>query len=150
MKIALGCDHAGFVLKKEVKEHIEKLGYEVIDVGTNSEESVDYPDFAFACAEKVAKGEAEKGVIICGSGVGACITANKVKGVRAAICHDEYSATQGVEHDDMNVICIGGRIVNNTTAKILVENFLKAKFTKEERHLRRLNKVLDIEKNNFK
>lgn len=150
MKVALGCDHAGFELKKQVEEHLEKSGYEIIDVGTDSTESVDYPDFASKVAMQVADGEAERGVIVCGSGVGACITANKIKGVRASVCHDEYSASQGVEHDDMNVICIGGRIINQDEAKNLVEKFLSAKFTKEERHLRRLNKVLEIEKENFK
>ncbi len=150
MKVALGCDHAGFELKKHVKEYIEKLGYEIIDVGTDSEESVDYPDFASKVAMKVANGDTEKGVIVCGSGIGACITANKIKGVRASVCHDEYSASQGVVHDDMNVICIGGRIINQNEAKNFVEKFLSAKFSEEERHLRRLNKVLEIEKENFK
>ncbi|MEW6348896.1 MAG: ribose 5-phosphate isomerase B [Thermodesulfobacteriota bacterium] len=145
MKIAIGGDHAGFSLKEEIKANLRVGGYEVIDKGTHSEESVDYPDFAGAVAEAVRIGEAERGIILCGSGVGACIAANKIKGVRASVCHDTYSAHQGVEHDDMNVLCLGARIVGPSLALELVRTFLAARFTREERHMRRLGKVLALE-----
>jgi RpiB/LacA/LacB family sugar-phosphate isomerase len=145
MRIVVGADHAGFSLKEEIKRLVEVLGHEVTDVGTHSPDPVDYPDFARGVAEKIASGEAERGILICGSGVGASIGANKVPGVRAAICHDSYSAHQGVEHDDMNVLCMGARVIGVEMAKELVRAFLGAHFTGEERHLRRLNKVLAIE-----
>ena len=148
MKLALSSDHAAFDLKEKLKIHLASLGHEVKDLGTCSTEAVDYPDFALAIGTSVAGGEVERGILLCGSGVGASVAANKVRGVRAAICHDTYSAHQGVEHDDMNVLVIGGRIVGEALAKELVEAFLKANFTREERHLRRLNKVLKIEANN--
>ena len=145
MKIVVGSDHAGFELKETLKKYIQSLGYEVMDVGTGSREAVDYPDFARAVGEAVATEKAERGVLICGSGVGASIAANKVPGVRAAICHDAYSAAQGVEHDDMNVITLGARVIGEELARTLVEAFLAAEFSGEPRHVRRLNKVLAIE-----
>lgn len=145
MKIALGADHAGFALKNELEAILREAGHDVLDLGTYSEESVDYPDFARAVGEAVADGTSERGIVLCGSGVGASIAANKIPGVRAAICHDAYSAHQGVEHDDMNVLCLGARIVGASLARELVEAFLGAEFSKEERHVRRLNKVKAIE-----
>jgi len=146
MKIAIGSDHAGFILKTKIISFLKNNGFDIIDVGTNnSETSVDYPDFAKEVSLKIVKGEAEKGIIICGSGVGASIAANKIKGIRAAICHDTYSAHQGVEHDDMNVLCLGERIIGEELAKEIVLSFLKAKFSNEERHIRRLNKIKKLE-----
>jgi len=146
MKIAIGSDHAGFILKTKIISFLKNNGFDIIDVGTNnSETSVDYPDFAKEVSLKIVKGEAEKGIIICGSGVGASIAANKIKGIRAAICHDTYSAHQGVEHDDMNVLCLGGRIIGEELAKEIVLSFLKAKFSNEKRHIRRLNKIKKLE-----
>jgi RpiB/LacA/LacB family sugar-phosphate isomerase len=145
MKVAVGSDHAGYSLKQEIAAYLRKEGHDVVDVGTNSEAPVDYPDFAEATGLAVRDGRAERGVLICGSGVGASIAANKLKGIRAAICHDGYSAHQGVEHDDMNVLVLGARVIGNALAQELVHNFLGARFTAEERHLRRLNKVKAIE-----
>ena len=145
MKVAVGSDHAGFTLKQEVAECLRKEGYEVVDVGTNSTAPVDYPDYAEKVALAVKEGRAERAVLICGSGVGANVAANKVPGIRAAICHDAYSAHQGVEHDDMNVLVLGGRIVGPALALELVEAFVKARYTAEERHARRLAKVKAIE-----
>jgi RpiB/LacA/LacB family sugar-phosphate isomerase len=146
MKIAVGSDHAGFELKQEVAAQLRKGGYEVVDVGTDSTAAVDYPDYAEKVALAVKEGRAERAVLVCGSGVGACVAANKVPGIRAAICHDVYSAHQGVEHDDMNVLVLGGRIIGPAIAHELVEAFAKARYTAEERHARRLAKVLAIEK----
>jgi RpiB/LacA/LacB family sugar-phosphate isomerase len=145
MKVVIGSDHAGFALKEVIKTYLVKQGLDVTDVGTNSTVSVDYPDIARAVGETVAVGNAERGILICGSGVGASIAANKVRGVRAAICHDAYSAAQGVEHDDMNVLTLGGRVIGEELARSLVDAFLEASFSNEERHLRRLRKVLAIE-----
>lgn len=145
MKIALGADHAGFALKNELETMLREAGHEVLDLGTYSEDSVDYPDFAKAVGEAVTVGTSQRGIVICGSGVGASIAANKVPGVRAAICHDAYSAHQGVEHDDMNILCLGARIVGVGLARDLVEAFLGAEFSNEKRHVRRLNKVKAIE-----
>ena len=144
--VALGADHGGFPLKEELLPWMKGQGYEVLDVGAHSfDPSDDYPDFAYAVAQAVASGKAPRGIIICGSGVGACIAANKVPGVRAGICHDTYSAHQGVEHDDMNVLCLGARIIGGALAVELVTAFLNARFSGEERHARRLRKILDIE-----
>lgn len=145
MRVALGCDHAGYPLKQDVRELIEARGATVLDCGTNSTDSVDYPDHAAAVARAVSEGQADRGIILCGSGVGACVTANKVAGVRACVCHDPYSAGQGVEHDDMNVLCLGGRIVGPALLPDLVNAFLAASFSGEARHQRRLDKVLAIE-----
>ncbi len=146
MRVAVGADHAGFPLKDTVIEQLKSLGHEVIDCGTHSTDAVDYPDFAQAVAEKVGSGEAERGIVLCGSGVGATVAANKVPGVRACLCHDTYSAHQGVEHDDLNVLCLGARIIGSELAREIVQAFIGAKFSGEERHRRRLNKVLEIEK----
>jgi len=146
MRIAIGADHGGFELKNELAGQLKQAGHEVVDVGAHAyDASDDYPDFARLVAETVASRQAERGVLICGSGVGASIAANKVKGVRAAVCHDAYSAHQGVEHDDMNVLCLGARIVGPELARELVMAFVGAQFSGEERHVRRLNKVLAIE-----
>jgi ribose 5-phosphate isomerase B len=144
-KIALGSDHAGYNLKVEVLAHLKKKGYEVTDVGTFSTDPVDYPDFARAVGEAVASGQVRFGVVICGSGVGACVAANKVKGVRAGLCHDTFSAHQGREDDDTNVLCMGARIIGGSLALEVLDSFLKAEFSGLERHQRRLNKVLAIE-----
>jgi len=146
MKIAIASDHAGFQLKKIIIEYLKNLGYEVMDLGTNSDKKpVDYPDFSAKVAKAVINKKAERGILICGSGVGASVTANKFKGIKAAICHDSYSARQGVEHDDMNILCMGGRIIGSELAKDIVSNFVNAVFSNEERHLRRLNKIKKIE-----
>mgnify|MGYP001811762945 CR=1 FL=1 len=145
LRIALGGDHAGFHLKEELAARLGQHT-DVIDCGTNSEASCDYPDFALAVARKVIDGEADRGIMVCGSGVGVSVAANKITGIRAAICHDTYSAHQGVEHDDMNVLCIGGRIIGSELALEIVEAFLGARYTPGERHARRLDKVLEIEK----
>ena len=146
MKIVLASDHAGFALKREIAALLGKDGHEVADVGTHSTAPVDYPDFAAAVGEAVVAGRAERGVLVCGSGVGASVAANKIPGIRAAVCHDVYSAHQGVEHDDMNVLVLGGRIVGEAVARELVCAFVAARFTGEERHLRRLEKVKAIER----
>jgi ribose 5-phosphate isomerase B len=149
MKIAIGCDHAGYPLKAELVDTVRAAGHEPLDCGTDSEAPVDYPDYAAAVAEAVAAGKASRGIVLCGSGVGACVAANKVRGVRAAVCHDIYSAHQGVEHDDMNVLCLGARIVGAAVAPELVRAFLAARFSNEPRHKRRLDKVLALENRNF-
>ena len=144
--IALGADHGGFQLKFELAPWMRSDGYEVLDLGAHSlDPHDDYPDFAEAVAEAVTSGRADRGILICGSGVGACVAANKFSGVRACLCHDTYSAHQGVEHDDMNVLCLGARVVGVELAKDLVAAFLDARFTGEERHRRRLEKVATIE-----
>ena len=147
MKISLAADHNGFDLKKEISDQLENEGHEVIDVGPHSHDPLDdYPDYAKKLADSVSRGESVRGIMICGSGVGASVASNKVKGIRAAVCHDIYSAHQGVEHDDMNVLCLGSRIVGIEVARELVKAFITAEFTGEERHQRRLDKVLDMEK----
>jgi ribose 5-phosphate isomerase B len=147
MKVAFGADHGGFELKKYLVEIFRKSGYEVIDVGNlNFDPQDDYPDYAIKVAGIVASGQAERGVIICGSGVGACVAANKIKGIRACLCHDTYSAHQGVEHDAMNILSLGARIIGQELAKELVFSFLNAKFINEERFIRRLEKVNNIDK----
>jgi RpiB/LacA/LacB family sugar-phosphate isomerase len=145
MRIVVGSDHAGYVLKQEVAEALRQAGHEVLDVGTNSTAPVDYPDSAEAVAKAVMDGRSERGVLICGSGVGASVAANKLPGIRAAVCHDTYSAHQGVEHDDMNVLVLGGRIVGPALAVELVRAFVAARFTGEERHVRRLGKIKALE-----
>ncbi len=146
MKVVVASDHAGFELKGVLAEHIRELGHEVIDAGTYSTDPVDYPDYAEASAKAVLNGEAERGVLICGSGVGASVAANKVPGIRAGLAHDEYSAHQGVEHDNMNVLVLGSRVVGVELAREIVGRFLAARFTGEERHVRRLAKVASIER----
>ena len=145
MRFVVGADHAGYILKQEVGEALRQAGHDVLDVGTNSTAPVDYPDSAEAVARAVTSGQAERGVLICGSGVGASVAANKVPGIRAAVCHDTYSAHQGVEHDDMNVLVLGGRIVGPALALELVRAFVAARFSGEERHVRRLGKVKALE-----
>jgi ribose 5-phosphate isomerase B len=145
MRFVVGSDHAGFPLKAFAIAELERLGHEVHDVGTDSEEPVDYPDYALAVGEPVASGEAHRGVLLCGSGVGACIAANKIPGVRAGTCHDTFSAHQGVEDDDMNVICIGARVVGPNLAVEIVRAFQAAVFSDAPRHRQRKQKVLDIE-----
>jgi len=146
MRIAIASDHAGFKLKQDMLKYLGELGHWVVDLGTNSEDPVDYPDYAVAVANAVLGGTAERGVLICGSGVGASVAANKLKGIRAAVCHDTYSAHQGVEHDDMNVLVLGARVIGPALGRELVTAFLHATFSGEERHVRRLNKVRALEK----
>ena len=146
MRIALSGDHAGLEMKNTIAGWLKEWGHHVSDLGAYGyDKDDDYPDFADATAQAIATGRAERGIIVCGSGVGASIAANKVPGVRAGMCHDTYSAHQGVEHDDMNVLCVGGRIIGPEVAREVVTAFLAARFTGEERHRRRLNKVLAIE-----
>ncbi|MBA13049.1 MAG: ribose 5-phosphate isomerase B [SAR202 cluster bacterium] len=146
MKIALAADHNGFELKAIISEVLKKAGHAVLDVGPHSFDPLDdYPDYAKILAKSVSEKESDRGIMICGSGVGASVAANKVKGVRAAMCHDLYSAHQGVEHDDLNVLCLGSRIIGSEVARELVITFVNAEYTHEERHQRRLEKVLDME-----
>ncbi len=146
MRVVIGADHAGFELKETIKTRLQAGGYEVVDVGAHSYiASDDYPDSAEAVAQAVVAGVAPKGILFCGSGVGASIAANKIKGARACLCHDIYSAVQGVEHDDMNILCLGGQIVGPALAWQLVQGFLAATFQADERFVRRLNKVLALE-----
>jgi RpiB/LacA/LacB family sugar-phosphate isomerase len=145
MRIVIGADHAGFDLKQIIAADLRRLGHEVIDQGTNSDAPVDYPDFAEAVGKALIDGQAERGVLICGSGVGASVAANKIPGIRAGLCHDTYSARQGVEHDDMNVLVLGARVIGIELARELVANFLAVKFTAEERHRRRVAKIKALE-----
>jgi len=145
MNIVVGADHAGFELKEHIKKMLLGLKHEVLDLGTHSTDPVDYPDYAESVGLAVREGKAERGILLCGSGVGASVAANKIPGVRAGLCHDHYSAHQGVEHDDINVLVLGSRVVGNELAKDLVKAFLGAKFSGEERHMRRLGKVKAIE-----
>ena len=147
MKIAIASDHGGFELKEKIRDMLEGMGHEIHDLGAHRYDAADdYPDFARYLGQAIQHGHAEKGVLLCGSGVGASVAANKLTGVRAAICHDVYSAHQGVEHDDMNVLCLGARIIGEELARELVKAFVVAKFSGEDRHQRRLEKVLAIEK----
>jgi ribose 5-phosphate isomerase B len=146
MRIAIGADHAGFDLKQILAAYLCHHGHAVVDKGTDSEEPVDYPDYAEAVAKTLLAGEAERGLIICGSGVGASVSANKLPGIRAGLCHDTYSARQGVEHDDMNVLVLGARVIGVEMARELVDNFLAAKFNGAERHRRRVDKIRALEK----
>jgi len=146
MIIALGADHGGFVLKKPVIDAIKSSNNKVLDLGTYDEAPVDYPDYAKSVAEALVEKHAQRGILICGSGVGACIAANKIAGIRACLCHDTYSAHQGVEHDDMNILCLGARIIGPELAVELVKSFLAACFSGEARHKRRLEKVLALER----
>jgi len=141
MKVAVACDHAGFPLKSFIIQTIEAIGHEVVDLGTNSTESVDYPDYAQKLGKEIQSGACARGILICGSGIGACIAANKMKGIYASICHDSYSAHQGVEHDRMNVLCLGARIIGPELAREIVISFLSAQFIAEERHIRRTKKI---------
>lgn len=146
MNISIGADHAGFEMKKQLIDFIQKLGHTVHDVGTfEPGKADDYPDYAVLVANDIRGGSAERGILVCGSGVGVSVAANKFRGIRAGLCHDHYSAHQGVEHDDMNVLVLGARIVGQMLAQDATEAFLKATFSGEERHVRRLNKVKGIE-----
>ena len=147
MNIAIGVDHGGYSLKEAVIDEVKKQGHTVIDCGANSYDAADdYPDFAHAVGLKIQSGEAERGIVICGSGVGAAVAATKMVGVRACLCHDTYSARQGVEHDNVNVLALGGRIIGDELARELVRAFVNAKFDSDPRFQRRLTKVLEIEK----
>lgn len=145
MIVAVACDHGGFPLKKDVLEAVLASGHELIDLGAHNSDSVDYPDFAEKLGNAVRSGTAERGILLCGSGVGACIAANKMGGIYAAICHDTYSAHQGVEHDNMNVLCLGARIIGPELAKELVRAFLSANYLNKGNYARRFDKLLKIE-----
>ena len=145
MRFVVASDHAGFPLKARTIETLRALGHEVEDLGTNSTAPVDYPDYSRAVALAVLQGRADRGVLVCGSGAGACVAANKFRGIRAATCHDTFSAHQCVEDDDVNVLCLGGRIIGPEVATEILRSFASAKFSNAERHLRRLNKVLGFE-----
>ena len=146
MRIAVGADHGGYRLKIQIVEFLKKLGHEVNDLGTHSEEPADYPDYARAVSQEIMLKQADRAVLICGSGVGACIAANKFPGIRAAICHDTFSAHHGVEDDNVNILCLGARVVGDELAKDIVKVWLSASFSGAERHRRRLSKVEEIEK----
>jgi ribose 5-phosphate isomerase B len=147
MKIVIGSDHAGYALKNSMGDLLRSLGHQVVDVGAFNENPSDYPDYAAAVGRAVLEGKADRGVLVCGSGVGASVAANKIMGIRAAVCHDTYSAHQGVEHDDMNILVLGSRVIGVKLAEDLVKAFLAAKFTNEERHVRRINKIRALESN---
>ena len=146
MKVALASDHAGFSLKEELKSKLQKRRFVVLDLGAHSTAPSDYPDFAEALGKAILSGSAERGILICGSGVGASVAANKIQGIRAGLCHDTYSAHQGVEHDDINVLVLGARVIGSALAEELVMTFLQARFTHEARHVRRVAKVLRMER----
>lgn len=145
MRIAIGADHAGVALKDDLAAYLAELGHDVLDLGTHGADPVDYPDYAAAVGRAVVGSEAERGILLCGSGVGASVAANKMRGIRAGLCHDTYSAHQGVEHDDMNVLVVGARVIGPALARELVRVFLDARFSGEERHRRRLAKVEALE-----
>jgi ribose 5-phosphate isomerase B len=153
MKVAIGTDHGGFALKETVISQVLADGHEVIDLGTNSAEAVDYPDFAKKVGECVVSGQAERGILLCGSGIGVNIAANKIRGIYASVCHDSYMAHQGVEHDNMNVLCLGSRVIGPEPAREIVSSFLRARFVGndagQERHFKRVSKVREIEKNSL-
>ncbi len=150
MRIAVAGDHAGFEMKQDLAAKLRARGHEVLDLGTHSTDAVDYPDCAVAVADALLGGKAERGLIVCGSGAGVSIAANKVPGIRASVCHDVYTAHQAVEHDDMNVLCLGARVIGINVAEEIATAFLGATFSGEERHQRRLNKILAIERRHFR
>ncbi|MBI4494437.1 MAG: ribose 5-phosphate isomerase B [Chloroflexi bacterium] len=145
MRIAMGADHAGYALKERLAAALRQEGHEVLDLGTHGPQPVDYPDYAAAVARAVQQGQVERGVVVCGSGIGACVAANKLRGIRAGLAHDTYSAHQGVEHDDVNVLCLGSRVIGEALALEVLRAFLGARFSGEERHRRRLAKVAALE-----
>ena len=145
MRIAIGADHAGFELKRDLAGYLAQQGHEVTDLGTHSTAPVDYPDTAEAVATAVRNGQADRGLLVCGSGAGVSVAASKFPGIRAAVCHDPYSARQAVEHDDINVLCLGARVIGPALARALVDGFLGATFSGDERHMRRLAKIDAIE-----
>jgi len=147
VRVAIGSDHAGYELKQKLIAHLQAEGHLVKDIGTDSTEPVDYPDFAADVAREVVHGQSERGIVVCGSGAGASIAANKITGARAAVVHDHYTAHQAVEHDDMNVLALGARVIGENTATELVDAYLGAQFTGEERHARRLRKVVELDRN---
>ena len=150
MKVAVASDHAGFPLKQTVIDTLIAIGHTPIDLGTDSTESVDYPDFAEKAGIAVVNGKADRAITLCGSGVGACIAANKIKGVYACLCHDTYTASQGVEHDQMNMLCLGGRVIGPELAVRIVQSFMAAKPSDNPRHLRRVAKIRAIEDSQLK
>jgi len=141
VRVAVASDHAGYLLKQALATHLADAGYAVYDLGAHDQEPVDYPDIAAAASRAVVDGRAERAVIVCGSGAGACVAANKIKGIRAVIAHDTYTAHQAVEHDDVNVLCLGSRVIGEALAVELVDTFVNARFSNEERHRRRVDKV---------
>jgi RpiB/LacA/LacB family sugar-phosphate isomerase len=145
MRVVLGCDHAGFEMKQQILDHVKGLGHEVVDAGAYTSAPSDYPDFTEALALAIVNNQAERGILICGSGVGSSVAANKIPGIRAGLCHDCYSAHQGVEHDNINILALGSRVIGIELARDLVSVFLKAEFSGDERHLRRLAKVQLLE-----
>jgi ribose 5-phosphate isomerase B len=145
MKVAVACDHAGFALKDLALQTVKYLGHTALDLGTDSTDPVDYPDFAEKVGRAIQDGDADRGLILCGSGVGAAVAACKMRGIRAGLCHDVYSARQSVEHDDVNVLALGARVIGVETAKTLIEAFLTAEFSGDERHVRRLAKIQALE-----
>lgn len=145
MRIAIGSDHAGYPMKEHLATWLAESGHAVYDLGTHSNEPVDYPDYAASVAQAVLDGRADRGVVVCGSGAGASIAANKLRGIRAAVAHDTYTAHQMVEHDDVNILCLGSRVVGQALAEDLVSTFLDAKFSREDRHVRRLDKIRSLE-----
>ena len=146
MRIAVGADHAGYPLKVEVVRFLEEQGHEVTDLGTHSTDPVDFPVYARQVGQAVQLGKADRGVLVCGSGVGACVAANKLRGIRAALCHDTYTAHQGVEHDDVNVLCLGGRVVGSALAYDILRSWLTARYLGTGRHKRRVDQILEIER----
>jgi ribose 5-phosphate isomerase B len=148
MKVVIGSDHAGFSYKEILVEALKNKGFDVLDLGTNSTTPSDYPDHASQVSKALLKGEGDRGILICGSAVGVSIAANKFKGIRAGVCHDTYSAHQAVEHDDVNVLCLGERVIGSNLMLDIVFSFLSAKFTHEERHVKRLEKIKAIENEN--
>jgi RpiB/LacA/LacB family sugar-phosphate isomerase len=144
--VVLGSDHAGFSLKSALASFLRERNYSVADVGTRGRKAVDYPDYTVRLCRAIQEGRADRGIMICGSGAGASIAANKMKGIRAAVCHDHYTAHQAVEHDDANVLCLGARVIGESVARELVEAFLGARFSGEPRHRRRLEKVIALDK----
>lgn len=145
MRIALGSDHAGYELKEHLATWLAEAGHAVYDLGTHSTDPVDYPDYAASVARAVLDGRADRGIVVCGSGAGACVAANKLSGIRAGVAHDNYTAHQMVEHDDVNVLCLGSRVIGQALAEDLVKVFIEAKFSREDRHVRRLDKIRALE-----
>jgi len=141
MKVAIGADHGGYALKALLVDQLRREGHDVLDLGADDDRRSDYPDFARAVGQAIQQGQAERGIVVCGSGVGACVAANKMRGIRASVCHDTYSARQGVEHDAMNVLALGGRVIGPELAYELVRAFLSATFNQGERYVARLKKV---------
>ncbi|MGH9385360.1 MAG: ribose 5-phosphate isomerase B [Vicinamibacterales bacterium] len=145
MRVAIGADHAGFEMKRDVAGYLAQQGHEITDLGAHTTAAVDYPDIASAVASAIRNGQADRGILLCGSGAGASVAASKFPGVRAAVCHDTYTARQAVEHDDLNILCLGSRVIGPSLARTLIDAFLTATFSNEERHLRRLGKIEAIE-----